>query len=144
MAKTCHQLGMIAHERGETAEAEKWYRKALNIHKTVDDRQDLTSTYGQLGLLTEEQGNSQEALDWIVRCVSLFKQFPHPMTGPAPKHLAHLTDRLGMEALEASWRKVTAKELPEVVRQEVERIIAEMKKHEHPSTNDKHAGQEGS
>jgi hypothetical protein len=38
------------------------------------------------------------------------------MTGPGPDHLARLTAQLGIDALEASWRKVTGSPLPRAVR----------------------------
>jgi hypothetical protein len=55
-------------------------------------------------------------LDWTVRCVTLFPEFPHPATGPAPQHLARLTASLGVAALEASWQRCTGNALPEQIR----------------------------
>jgi hypothetical protein len=76
----------------------------------------MALTYGQLGLLAEDRQQLRQALDWMVRCVTLFDQFPHPMTGPGPRHLARLARELGMPAFKKAWREVTGQPLPEQVR----------------------------
>lgn len=55
-------------------------------------------------------------MEWMVRCVTLFAEFPHPMTGPAPTHLARLTTELGIDTLERCWHRVTGQPLLPVVR----------------------------
>jgi hypothetical protein len=52
----------------------------------------------------------------MVRCVTLFDQFPHPATGPGPRHLARLTRQLGTPALEQSWQQATGQPMPQAVR----------------------------
>jgi tetratricopeptide (TPR) repeat protein len=116
VAITYHQLGMTAQDRGRLEEAEDWYRKSLAVKEDLGDRPHLAMTYGQLGLLEEDRQRPGQALDWTVKCVSLFDQFPHPLTGPGPGHLARLTGQLGMQALEEAWRRVTGQALPQVVR----------------------------
>jgi len=116
MTDSYHQLGMVAQDGGRLEEAGDWYRKALAIEEEFEDRPGMAASYGQLGLLAERRGQPRQALEWIVRCVTLFDQFPHPMTGPGPDHLARLTAQLGIDALEASWRKVTGSPLPRAVR----------------------------
>lgn len=76
----------------------------------------MAMTYGQLGLLAEARHQPGQALDWTVRCVTLFDQFPHPATGPGPRHLARLTGRLGMPALEQTWQQVTGQPVPPAIR----------------------------
>jgi hypothetical protein len=73
-------------------------------------------TYGQLGLLAEDRQQPRQAMNWIVRCVTLFDQFPHPATGPGPRHLARLTRQLGMPALEETWQQITSQPVPQAVR----------------------------
>lgn len=123
LIKTYHQLGRISQLRDELAEAEAWYRNTLVIAQELDDRPGLASTYGQLGLLSEQRGDNQAALDWFVRCIALFEEFPHPATGPGPRHLARLTVKLGVPALEASWRKCTDSNLPLAIRSGIEQMI---------------------
>lgn len=40
------------------------------------------------------------------------EQFPHPLTGPGPGHLARLTGGLGLDVLRSCWREVTGREFP--------------------------------
>ncbi|MEU9955717.1 tetratricopeptide repeat protein, partial [Streptomyces sp. NPDC050982] len=111
-----HQLGIVAQERGRLDEAEDWYRQSLAIAEDLGDRPGMASSYGQLGLLAEDQQRPQGALKWLVRCVALFEQFPHPLTGPGPAHLKRLTHSLGIGALERTWQSVTGNPLPLPVR----------------------------
>jgi hypothetical protein len=110
----------VAEERGELPSAESWYKRSLEIEKSLGNRPGMASSYGQLGLLAERRGRAPEALEWTVRCVALFPEFPHPATGPGPRHLARLAGELGIGALEAAWRKATGDELPDPVRSWVE------------------------
>ncbi|MEU6593113.1 tetratricopeptide repeat protein [Streptomyces sp. NPDC046881] len=128
MATCYHQLGTLAYSRNELEEAEDWYNKALAV-KEHDDASpnDLAPTYGQLGLLAEKKGNLLEALTWMIKCVALFDEFPHPMTGPAPKHLVRLVDSWTfppMEMLEEWWDEVTGEPVPGSVRDYVQANLA--------------------
>ena len=76
----------------------------------------MALTCAQLGLIAEARGQSPLALQWTIRCVTLFDQFPHPMTGTGPTALARLTGQLGMPALEETWRQVTGQPVPQPVR----------------------------
>jgi tetratricopeptide (TPR) repeat protein len=126
MATSYHQLGIVAQDRGELGAAEAWYKKSLEIAETLGDRPGMAMTYGQLGLLSKKRGNDQEALEWMVRCVALFPEFPHPATGPGPRHLARLTAKLGMAALAESWRRCTGEDLPAVIGDAVAKMIEAM------------------
>jgi tetratricopeptide (TPR) repeat protein len=116
MATAYHQLGMVAEDRGRLEEAEEWYTRSLAIEEGLGNRPGIASSYGQLGLLAEDRGNVSGALEWMVRCVTVFEEFPHPMTSPGPEHLARLTGELGLAALEACWLRVTGGPLPGAVR----------------------------
>jgi hypothetical protein len=69
-----------------------------------------------MGLLAADSRQYSDALVLAVRSVSLFEDFPHPMTSTGPDDLVRLTARLGTPALEAAWRAVTANPLPQKVR----------------------------
>ena len=116
MALTYHQLGMTAQARGRLDEADDWYRKSLTIKEELGDRPGMALTYAQLGLLAEERGQRPLALEWNIRCVTLFDQFPHPLTGTGPTALARLTRQLGMPALEQAWQQITGQPVPQAVR----------------------------
>ena len=60
-AGTYHQLGMVAEDQGQWAEAERYYREALGIKIEFNDRYSQASTYHQLGVVAEEQGQWAEA-----------------------------------------------------------------------------------
>jgi hypothetical protein len=116
MASTYHQLGTTAQSRGQLDEADDWYRKSLTIKEELGNRPGMALTYAQLGLLAEERDQAPLALQWNIRCVTLFDQFPSPMTGTGPAALARLTRQLGMPALEATWQQVTGQPAPKPVR----------------------------
>jgi len=120
---TYHQLGMVAQHRGDLAAAEGWYRKSLEINEALANRPHMAMTYGQLGLLAETRKDLVAALDWTVRCIALFSEFPHPATGPGPRHLVRLTAALGLPALEASWQRCTGTPLPQPIRTAVAAAI---------------------
>lgn len=115
-AASYHQLGLIAQEQGRLEDAEEWYLKSLAIEEDLGNRSGMAMTYGQLGLLAEQRGAPGRALEWIVRCVTVFGEFPHPMTGAGPDYLAQLTVQLGMDRLEACWLEITSSPLPQDVR----------------------------
>ena len=97
-------------------EADDWYHKALTICEELGDRRGMALIYAQLGLLAEERGQAPLALDCNVRCVTLFDQFPSPMTRTGPSALARLTRQLGMPALQAAWQQITGQPVPQAVR----------------------------
>jgi len=112
IAASYHQLGNIAYLRKRLDEAEEWYRKAL----ATDKGPGTALTYAQLGLLAEKRAQPELAMSWTIRCVTLFDEFPSPLTGGGPSTLARLTRRLGLSALEETWQQVTGQPLPQSVR----------------------------
>jgi tetratricopeptide (TPR) repeat protein len=119
MASSYHQLGIVAQLRGDLTAEENWYRKSLEITEALGNQPGMAATYSQLGLLAEQRKDVPAALDWMVRCIALFPDFPHPATGPAPRHLVRLAAALGLPALEASWQRCTGTSLPPNIRSAV-------------------------
>jgi hypothetical protein len=76
----------------------------------------MAITYAQLGLLAEGRAHAIQALAWNIRCVTLFSDFPSPLTGTGPATLIRLTRRLGMPALEQTWQQVTGQAVAQPVR----------------------------
>ena len=109
-------LGLTAQERGRLEKADDFYRKALADSAELGDRPGMTLAYAQLGLLAEGQGQASQALAWNIQCVTLYSDFPSPLTHVAPSALARLTQLLGMPALETAWLQVTSQHLPQTVR----------------------------
>ncbi len=116
MAGSYYQLGITAQRRGRLDEAEDWSRKALTIEEELGDRPHMALTYAQLGRLAEDRDQAPLALEQNIRCVTLFDQFPNPMTGQGPAALARLTRELGMPALQAAWQQITGQSVPQAVR----------------------------
>ncbi|HEX7291993.1 MAG TPA: tetratricopeptide repeat protein [Conexibacter sp.] len=119
MSSTARQLGSLAEERGELEEAERWLTAACEGKRRTGASAEAAAICGQIGRVHEKRGNDRQALDWTVRCVSAFEPFPHPDTEPGPYHVCRLTAKLGMDALERSWRTVTGESLPDDVRSQV-------------------------
>ena len=67
-------------------------------------------------LPAEQRAQLPMALQHNIRCVTLFDQFPSPLTGTGPTALARLTRQLGMPALEQTWQQVTGQPIPQPVR----------------------------
>jgi hypothetical protein len=51
----------------------------------------MAFTFDQLGLLAEERGDVRQAVSWAVRCIAVFGEVPHPLTGTGPRDLARFT-----------------------------------------------------
>lgn len=116
MASSYHQLGRIAQRKGLLDIAEEWFLKALAIREEFGSGPDMATSYGQMGTLAGVRKQYSLAMEWMVRCMALFEEVPHPATMPGPEYLSLLTSRLGMDALEMSWKKVTGEALPQAVR----------------------------
>jgi tetratricopeptide (TPR) repeat protein len=110
-----HQLGMTAQARGRLDEAEDWYRKSLAVEEELGNRPGTALTYAQLGLLAKDRAQAPLALAWNIRCVTLFDEFPSPLTGTGPSALVRLSRQLGLPALEEAWRQVTGQSVPQSV-----------------------------
>jgi tetratricopeptide (TPR) repeat protein len=115
-ASSYHQLGLTAQRQDRLDEAEAWYRRSLAITEQLADREGMALTYAALGLLLVAMDQPVQALVWNVRCISLFSDFPSPLSGTAPVALALITEFLGMPALESAWRQIVGQPLSAGVR----------------------------
>lgn len=123
IAGTYHQLGLVAQRLSDLVAAERWYRQALEITEALGERRLMAKNYGQLAVLAQERGDRSAMIKWMIRCVSLFSEFPHPATGPIPRGLARLAAKIGMPALEASWKQYIGTALPQTVRTKLTEMI---------------------
>jgi tetratricopeptide (TPR) repeat protein len=71
LAITCHQLGMMAGERGRLDEAEDWYRKSLAIEVDIADKTGMASTFHQIGIIAQYRGQLDEAEEWYRKSLAI-------------------------------------------------------------------------
>lgn len=112
LASAYHELGVLVQSQGRLDEAEEWCHRSLAIKEEHNNRPGQALTYAQLGLLAEDRFQPVQALAWNVRSVTLFAEFPSPLTAAGATALARLTRQLGLPALEETWRQVTGRPVP--------------------------------
>ncbi|MEU4472417.1 tetratricopeptide repeat protein, partial [Micromonospora sp. NPDC023888] len=61
VAASYHQLGILAQDRGDYAEAERRYRQSLAISEELGNRAGVAASYHQLGILAQDRGDYAEA-----------------------------------------------------------------------------------
>ena len=66
-----HQLGILAQQRGQLAEAESCYRKSLAIDERLGDQVGIAISYSALAGLSEALGNPGDALAYRLRALAL-------------------------------------------------------------------------
>jgi hypothetical protein len=82
---------MVAQDRGELGEAERWYRESLGITERLGDDRGRAITLSGLGSLAESRGQSSEA-------VALYRQ--------AEQIFERIGDRLNLELTRRSLKRV--------------------------------------
>ncbi|MEW6349111.1 MAG: tetratricopeptide repeat protein, partial [Thermodesulfobacteriota bacterium] len=80
-ASTYHQLGMVAQEQRQWAQAEQHYQQALQIYIEFNDRYSQASTYHNLGAVAQAQRqwaqaeqHYQQALQICIECKDRYDQ----------------------------------------------------------------------
>ena len=61
MARYRHNLGTLAQDRADYAEAARQYQRALDIDERLGDQAGMAAGYHQLGVLAQAQGDYAEA-----------------------------------------------------------------------------------
>jgi tetratricopeptide (TPR) repeat protein len=61
MAASYHQLGILAQDRGDYAEAARQYQRSLDIEERLGNLADMAASYHQLGILAQRRGDYAEA-----------------------------------------------------------------------------------
>ena len=57
MAMGHHNLGLLAHDRGDYDEAGRQYQRALEIKERLGNQAGMANTYHQLGVLAQDHGD---------------------------------------------------------------------------------------
>jgi tetratricopeptide (TPR) repeat protein len=74
LALTYDKLGRVAEQRGQPAQAEEIYRKALAIHEAAGDRQQIAVSLRHLGSVARDQGRWDEAEQHYRRALTILKE----------------------------------------------------------------------
>ncbi len=69
-AAACHQRGLVAQQQRNYDEAERWFRRALEIELEIDDRHGAAMSEHQLARLEQERGRPDEAESLYLRAVT--------------------------------------------------------------------------
>jgi len=66
-----HQLGMVAQERRDFDQAEKWYLKSLAISEKHGNEHGAALTYHQLGIVAQKRRDFDQAEKWYLKSLSI-------------------------------------------------------------------------
>ena len=69
-----HQLGRVAQEQKEWAEAEHCYRESLALEEQQGNAAGATKTCNQLAIVAEGAGRPFEAEGWFKRALELYEE----------------------------------------------------------------------
>jgi len=89
-----HQLGVVAQEQRQWAQAERHYQKALEIFIEFKDRYQQAGTYHQLGIVAQEQRRWAQAEQHYHKALEIYIEFKDRYEQAATYH------QLGMVAEE--------------------------------------------
>ena len=116
-----HQLGIVAQEQRQWAQAEQDYHKALEIYIDFKDRYFQAATYRQLGRVAEEQRQWAQAKEYLTKALAIFAEFQDNRTvAIALRNLARLWRQSGDQRIVtavAEILKTGADEAEELLRE---------------------------
>ncbi|MBU7028292.1 MAG: tetratricopeptide repeat protein [Theionarchaea archaeon] len=69
-----HNLGVIAQERQQFDQAEKWYRKSLEIRERLGLERDAASDYHNLGVIAQERQQFDQAEKWYRKSLEIYER----------------------------------------------------------------------
>src|SRR5256884_1294362 len=69
-----HQLGMLAHDRGDYDEAARQYQRSLDMKERLGSRAAMAIGYHQLGMLAQDRGGYDEAARQYQRSLDINEQ----------------------------------------------------------------------
>jgi len=69
-AAACHQRGLVAQQQRKYDDAERWFRRALEIEEEIGDSHGAAMSEHQLARLEQERGHLEEAESLFLRAVT--------------------------------------------------------------------------
>ena len=98
MATGYHQLGILAHARGDYEEAARQYQRSLDIDERLGNQAGMATSYSQLGNLGADRGGPAAAvITWHVRALAIRLQLGVPQAVNNLRRLAACRRELGAE-----------------------------------------------
>ena len=77
-AAVYHQLGMVAQQRWQLAQAEEWFLKSLEIIESGDDRVAVADDYYCLGQIKHKLRLYTEAQEWFSKSLEIHQRLDDP------------------------------------------------------------------
>ena len=74
MAVTLHQIGRMAQDAGDMAEARRLYEESIKINQELGNKGSMAISLAQLALLDEKQGDLKEALKLTCQAEAIFEE----------------------------------------------------------------------
>jgi len=69
------QLGIVAHQRGDYAEAARHYQRALDTFERLGDQAAMATSYHNLGMIAQDRGDYDEAARQYQRALDISERF---------------------------------------------------------------------
>ena len=73
-AAVYHQLGVVAQQRWQLAEAEQWFRKSLGIIERSEDKLSVADDYFCLGQINQHLRRYTEAQEWYSKALEIHQR----------------------------------------------------------------------
>ncbi|MEU8285163.1 tetratricopeptide repeat protein, partial [Micromonospora sp. NPDC048905] len=95
MASSHGQLGILAHLRGDYAEADRRYQQSLTIDEELGNRAGMASSISELATLRTEAGGFAEAVTLHCQALAIRLEIGVPQAGFDIARLRDLRGKLG-------------------------------------------------
>ncbi len=126
-----HNLGAVAQEQRQYEEAERYYRKALEIKEQAGDVYSSASTYQGLGIVAQAQGNLAEAFPYFLKAFQIFLQFGDQHSSMYPfRQFVKITQTQGAETFAQLWQDAAGDPCPDWILETIQQIIQAQSKDE--------------
>ncbi|MCJ7668080.1 MAG: tetratricopeptide repeat protein, partial [Anaerolineae bacterium] len=91
IAKSLHQLGIIAQDQGEHQQAKELYNQSLEIERTLGDQAGIAASLFQLGRVAEDEGKSDEAIRLFKESLAIAEKLDVPEAEMVRQALARVS-----------------------------------------------------
>jgi len=106
MATGYHQLGTLAHDRGDYGEAERRIHQSLQIYERLGSQAEIALSWSNLGTLAMERRQYAEATVWHIRALLVRLNLQVPRAAYNARALAALRVHMGNDSFVTAARTV--------------------------------------